>query len=253
MATDYDILAAQVSADNARPETIRTANQIRIARERLRFLLVLTEEIDVRGRLEAAPGALRDFEEAFALARERRPDLADLRYRIAIFQEQVHLADAQDKPRIDFQGDYGWSYLEQPSVYGDGPNWSVGVQLSYPFFDGWRARGRVAQAQSDLKRIQLDAAKQMDAIALEVRNAIHAIGESQEILKALSGTVAQAERLLAMAERGFTLGVKTRLDVEDAELNLLEAKGSLNRARRDVLVARVNLDWVTGVLGEKSR
>jgi len=209
--------------------------------------------VDVQGDLEAAPGPVPGFEESFALARERRPALADLRYRVAIFQEQVLLAAAQDKPRVDFQGAYGWNYLEQPSVYGDGPSWSVGVQLSYPFFDGLRARGRVAQARSDLKRLQIDEATQADAIALDVRNALNALTEAQGILRALAGTVAQAERLLSMAERGFSLGVKTRLEVEDAELNLREAKSSLNRARRDVLVARVNLDWVTGVLGEKSR
>lgn len=253
VATDYDVLAAAVSADNARPEAIRTEHQIRTARERLRFLLALTEEVDAQGDLEAAPGPVPGFGESFALARERRPDLADLRYRVAIFQEQVLLAGAQDKPRVDFQGAYGWNYLEQPSVYGDGPSWSVGVQLSYPFFDGLRARGRVTQARSDLKRLQIDEATQADAIALDVRNALNALTEAQGILRALAGTMAQAERLLSMAERGFSLGVKTRLEVEDAELNLREAKSSLNRARRDVLVARVNLDWVTGVLGEKSR
>jgi len=250
VATDYDVLAAEVSVENARPEAIRTENQIRTTRERLRFLLALPEEVDAQGSLDAVPGPVRGFEETFTLARERRPDLADLRHRIGICQEQILIAGAQDKPRVDFKGAYGWSYLEQPNIYGDGPTWSVGVQLNYPFFDGLRARGKVTQAESDLKRLRLDEAKQTDAVALEVRNAINAVGESGEILKALSGTVAQAERLLAMAERGFVLGVKTRMEVEDAELNLRQAKSSLNQARRDYLVARVNLDWVSGVLGE---
>ncbi len=65
------------------------------------------------------------------------------------------------------------------------------------------------------------------------------------------GTVSQAERLLALAEKGFEYGVKTRLDVEDAELNLKQAKGNLARARRDYLVARVNLEFVKGTLGEE--
>lgn len=253
VATDYDVLAAMVSVDNARPEAIRTENQIRTARERLRFLLALPEEVDAEGSLEAVPGPVGSFGELFAQARQRRPDLADLRHRIAISREQVLLADAQDKPRVDLKGAYGWSYLEQPAIYGDGASWSVGVQLSYPFFDGLRATGKVTQAKSDLKRLELDEAKQTDSVALETRNAINAVGESQEILRALAGTVSQAERLLVMAERGFALGVKTRLEVDDAELNLREARSSLSRARRDYLVARVNLDWVTGILGEKEK
>jgi outer membrane protein TolC len=251
VATDYDVLAAEVSVENARPEAIRTENQIRTARERLRFLLAIENgEVDVTGSLEAAFAPHSSYEEAFALARDKRPDLADLRYRIGVARELVVLAGAQDKPRVDLKGSYGWNYLEQPSVYGDGPSWVVGVQLSYPFFDGFRTKGRLAQAESDLQRLRIDEAKRIDAAALEAREAVNAVRESEEIVRSLAGTVNQAERLLAMAEKGYELGVKTRLEVEDAELNLRQAKGSLSRARRDYLVSRVNLDWVTGTLGE---
>ena len=251
VATDYDVLAAEVSVENARPEAIRAENQVRTARERLRFLLAVEKgEIDVIGSLEVDFSPYRSYEEAFVLAREKRPDLADLRYRIGIYRELVILADAQDKPRIDLKGSYGWSYLEQTDVYGDGPSWSIGVQLSYPFFDGFRTKGRVVQAKSDLLRIQIDEAKQIDTVGLETRDAVNAVREAEEIVRSLSGTVSQAERLLAMAEKGYELGVKIRLEVEDAEFNLRQAKSSLSRARRDYLVARVNLDWVTGILGE---
>ncbi|MBM4313799.1 MAG: TolC family protein [Deltaproteobacteria bacterium] len=251
VATDYDVLAAEVSVENARPETIRTENQIRTARERLRFLLAMENgEVDAAGTLEAGFSPSSSYEEAFALAREKRPDLVDIRHRIAVYRELIVLADAQDKPRVDLKGAYGWNYLEQPGMTGDGPSWSIGVQLSYPFFDGFRTKGRVAQAESDLKRIRIDEAKRIDGVALEVREALNAAGESEEIVRSLSGVVKQAERLLVMAEKGYELGVKTRLEVDDAELNLRQAKSSLSRARRDYLVARVTLDWVTGILGE---
>ena len=251
VATDYDVLAAEVSVENARPDAIRTENQVRTARERLRFLLAVEQgEVDVTGSLEVDFSPYRSYEEAFVLAREKRPDLADIRHRIGVARELVVLADAQDKPRVDLQGSYGWNSIEQPSVYGDGLSWSVGVQLSYPFFDGLRTKGRVAQAKSDLRRIQIDEAKQIDAVGLEARDAVYAVREAEEIVRSLSGTVGQAERLLSMAEKGYGLGVKTRLEVEDAEFNLRQARSSLSRARRDYLVARVNLDWVTGILGE---
>ena len=235
VATDYDVLAAVVSVENARPETIRTENQVRTARERLRFLLAIeTGEVDVTGSLESGFAPHRSYEEAFALAREKRPDLADIRHRIDVYRELVVLAGALDKPRVDLKGAYGWSYLEQPTVHGDGPSWSVGVQLSYPFFDGFRTKGRVAQAESDLRRIRIDEARQLNAVALETRDAVNALRESEEIVRSLSGTVSQVERLLTMAEKGYELGVKTRLEVEDAELNLRQAKSSLSRARRDL-------------------
>jgi HAE1 family hydrophobic/amphiphilic exporter-1 len=42
--------------------------------------------------------------------------------------------------------------------------------------------------------------------------------------------------------------VKTRLDVDDAQLNLSQAEANLARAQRDYLVARVTLEWVKGTL-----
>jgi outer membrane protein TolC len=69
-------------------------------------------------------------------------------------------------------------------------------------------------------------------------------------VRALSGTVSQAERLLTMAAKGFEYGVKTNLDVQDARLNVVQAKGNLALAQRDYQVALVNLKWVAGKLGE---
>ena len=62
--------------------------------------------------------------------------------------------------------------------------------------------------------------------------------------------MARAERLLFMAEKGYELGVKTRLDVDDAQTSLVQARGNLTQAKRDYIVALVNLEWVKGTLGE---
>jgi HAE1 family hydrophobic/amphiphilic exporter-1 len=127
----------------------------------------------------------------------------------------------------------------------------VGLFVTYPIFDGMRTLGRVSQAKSNVATIKIEEAKLLDSISLEVRDACNALREAGEIVQALSGTVSQAERLLQMAEKGYEYGVKTRLDVEDAQLNLLQAKVNLSRGKRDYLVARVNLEWVKGTLGEK--
>lgn len=251
VATDYDVLAAKVAVENARPEAIRMENQIRTQRERLRFLLALEGEVDVSGILDVPMRSYPSYEAAIAVARERRPELADLKHRTDMYGELVKVAGAMDKPRIDLKGGYGWRDLSVLDYSADGPAWNVGIQLTIPLFDGLRTRGRVAQARSDYRRNQIEEAKQADAVALETRDAIYALRESEEIVRSLSGTVAQAERLLFMAEKGYEYGVKIRLEVDDAELNLIQARGNLSRARREYLIAHVNLEWVMGVLGEE--
>ncbi len=257
VATDYDVLAAEVAAENARPDVIRTENLVRVTCERLRFLLALPDEVTAEGSLDHDAGFRTipdDYDGALAVAEKKRPELADLRLRIGIYEELVTIAAAGDKPRLELKGGAGWHWLALddpgPRSESNGVAWNVGLYLTFPFFDGLKSSGQVTQAGSDLRSKRIEELKLLDAIALEVRDAVNALREADEICKAISGTVRQAEKLLQMAEKGFEYGVKIRLEVDDAQLNLLQANISLARAQRDYRVARINYEWAMGTLGE---
>lgn len=258
VATDYDVLAAEVTAENTEPEVIRSGNSVRMSRERLRFLLAMgSDEVDVIGSLDesAAEQTLpASYAEAVLIAGKRRPELADLRLRIGIYNELITIAAAEDKPRLDLKGSAGWHWANVddpgPPRDADGAAWNVGLYLTFPFFDGLRTSGKVTQARSDLRTKQIEETKLLESITLEVRQAEFSYREAAEIKKALFGTVKQAERLVQMAEKGYEFGVKIRLEVDDAQLNLLQAKSNMARAQRDYRVAQVGYLWAVGVVGE---
>lgn len=252
VATDYDILAAEVAVENARPEVIRTENQVRISLDRLRFLLAFEGgRLEISGSLHADEVLpVPSFERIYGTALEKRPEARDIRHRINISKELVTIAKAEDKPRLEFRGGYGWKGFEMGPIDVNGNTWNAGLFFTFPFFDGMRGRGKVSQAESDLNSLRIDKMKLSDSIALQCREAMNAVREAKEIADALSGTVAQAGKLLDLSEKGYEFGVKIRLEVEDAELNLQQAKGNLSRAWRDYRAARANLLWVMGVSGE---
>jgi HAE1 family hydrophobic/amphiphilic exporter-1 len=247
-ATDYDVLAAQVAVENARPTVIRWQNTVRVARLQLGFLLAETGEVDVAGSLVAPIEPAPAYEGMLATALANRPELLEIRDTRGVYNELVTIARAGNKPRVDFSAGYGLGWIGLKTVSSNGHLWNAGVFGTVPLFDGWRTKGQVVKAQSDLARISLDELKLRDGVTLQVRGAIDAVNEASEILKASSGTVTQAEKLLFLAEKGFELGVKTRLEVQDAETNASQARVNLARAQRDYRVARVNLDWVVGTL-----
>jgi outer membrane protein TolC len=253
VATDYDVLSAKVDVENAQPPIIQTENLTRILRERLRFLLgTNAEEVDVKGALETQILPYPEYRESEEIAKKNRPELSDLSHRIQVAEELIKIANAGDKPRLDLKAGYGWRNFDMgKDLRETGQVWSAGLFVTYPIFDGLRTRGRVAQAKSNLTNLKIDESKLLNAIRLEVRNAVNAIIEAGEIIKALSETVARAERLLDMAEKGYEYGVKTKLEIDDAELNVVQAKGNLARAKRDYLVARVTYEYATGTLGKK--
>ncbi len=251
-ATDYDVLAAEVELRNAQPPVLRAENAVRSARDRLRFFLALDDrDVDVRGELGADIAEYPLYDDAIAAARANRPELSDLRHRIGVAGELVTIARAGDKPRLDLNAAAGWKSIDIGIAEASGSTWSAGLVLTWPLFNGLRTRGQVAQAESDRTTLRIEEAKLLDSIALECRDAVNAVREAGEIVKALSGAVDQAERLLSLAEKGYEYGVKTKLEVDDAQLNLSLARGNLARARRDYLVSRVNLAHATGTLGEE--
>jgi outer membrane protein TolC len=253
-ATDYDVLAAEVALENARPGVIRSENFVKTARERLQFVLAERgSPVDATGLLEAVIEPVPGYEEALSLALASRPELKNLEHTAGVLQQLVNIAKAGDKPRVDFRAGYGFRKFLVGDLDSQGKTWNAGFFLSYPIFDGFKTRGSVIQARSDLSTTDIETEKVRDSVRLDIRTALNAVEEAEGILKALSGTVQQAEKLLDMAEKGWLYGVKIRLDVEDAQLNLIQAKGNLAGAKRDYLVARTNLQWAMGVLGEETR
>jgi HAE1 family hydrophobic/amphiphilic exporter-1 len=249
-ATDYDVLAARVALQNVKPQAIRAANAVRTARDRLRFVLAVDRPVDAVGRLDSGDttATFPDYATALATAYEHRPDLASMQHERAIRKDLVKIYNAGDKPRLDLHATAGQRAYNIDGLNADGPYWSAALAFSFPIFDGMRTRGQVAQARSDLHTLEIDEARLRDRVALEVRTALGAVEEARGIEAALAGTAEQARRLLQMAEDGYELGVTTFLDVEDAQLGLLQAETNLAGARRDRLVAEVTLQQVQGVM-----
>ncbi len=249
LATDYDVLAARVELENSRPSVIRSSQDVVIAKERLRLLLVMDQQdYDLQGSMESMVGPYPEFDVTLSSAMLNRPEVFDIATRLEGYKLLVKITSGDSKPRLDFNGKMGLNNVAQGPLGGTGKVWSAAVTLSFPFFDGNRTKGRVLQAQTEVNRAQIDQAKLHDSIMLEVRQAINAVQEAGEILKALGGTVEQAERLVFMAEKGFEYGAKTRIEVDDAQTNLLQAKVNFASAQRDYKVALVALEWVKGTL-----
>jgi HAE1 family hydrophobic/amphiphilic exporter-1 len=247
-ATDFDVLAAQVELDNAKPAVIRSQNAVRAARAQLRFLLAEAQEVDAEGTLAAPVEPVPSFDALLATALQHRPELGEVHTQQGIYTELIKIAASGNKPRVDFAANWGKRHLALQTISSTGTAWNAGIFASVPIFDGWRTKGQVAQVKSTLASIDIDEMKLREGITLEVRTAVDSASEAVALLDALSGPVRQAQQLLFLAEKGYELGVKTRLEVQDAEQNVNVARANLAAAQRDYRVARVNLDWVAGVL-----
>ncbi|MBF0572492.1 MAG: TolC family protein, partial [Desulfamplus sp.] len=268
-ATDYDVLSAEVALKNARPEVIQYENLERVLKERLGILIGIADDENTKdgavkniaisnqvtwinfqiiGSLDITIKPLQEINQAVQTAWNNRAELSELDHQLGMRQELIKVVNAADKPRVDLQASYGWQDLFVDDKDEFGNTISTAVVFSYPFFDGMNTRGRLDQAQSEVRNLMLQKEKLKDSIRLEVFESLSRLRESGEIVNALVGTVTQAEELSAMAEKGFIYGVKTHLDVQDSQLAVKQAKGNLAKAKRDYLVTEITLKWVLGEL-----
>jgi HAE1 family hydrophobic/amphiphilic exporter-1 len=247
VATDFDVLAARVSLTNAQPTLTQAENSIRITKDRLRYYTGLQGEFDISGSLHSTLNSSYSVDEVIETAKAKRPEVAFYYSRVGAFEELVKVVKGGNKPRVDLRGNLGWSSFRGSGFdIPEGERWDLGIFFTYPFFDGLRTKGRVIQAEAQRNITELELKRLFDNIALEARGAINRLYEAIEIVKGLEATSLQAERLLAMAEDGYRHGVKTKLEVDDAELNLTTARSNLAQARREYLLARTFLFWIMG-------
>lgn len=246
VATDYDVLAARVALANAGAEETRAENAVRLALDRLRYTIGKSGAFEVQGELSSRIEPPIPLESLVERALAARPEMAYADTQIHVFEKLKKVASAQDKPRIDLEANLSWQSYGNTRFEDPGESWNAGLYLSFPFFDGMKTRGSIIQADSRIAAMRIDKERLIDGIYLEARDAVNRIAEAIDILNAMQATVEQAERLLEMAEAGYRAGVKTRLEVEDAQLNLTAARTSLARAKRDYIAARIQMLWIAG-------
>ncbi|MHC1743578.1 MAG: TolC family protein [Syntrophobacteraceae bacterium] len=246
VATDYDVLSARVALTNAQPTLTRAENDIRLATDRLRYYMGIDEDFEPKGPLQCSLKAPFPLSDVLQRAQENRPEVAFYESRVGVFRELIKVAKGNARPRLDFKANAGRSGIGDLNSDVPGDYWDAGVYLSFPIFDGLKTKGQVIQARSRLATTEYEMKRLLDQIGLDARAAINGVDEAIQIIKGLEATIAQAERLLAMAETGYRAGVKTKLEVDDAETDVLTAKVNLARARRDYLRAWTLLSWIMG-------
>jgi outer membrane protein TolC len=248
---EFELLRAQVTRDNLRPDTIRRQSQRDIALLRLKQLLdipaaepvVLTTALDDDALPAPAPFAAG----ILTTVSDRTTDLP----RTAVRQAEtgvrqgeaaVDVARSQRLPSVSVTSAYGEvAYAAVPWFPDFRRNWTVGAIVQMPILTGGRLRGDevVARANVEEARARLEQTRKL--AVLDTETALEELKASQAAWEASAGTVSQAGRAYEIAELRYREGVSTQLELNDARLLLVQAQASRAQAARDLQVARARV------------
>jgi outer membrane protein TolC len=248
VATELEVLRAEVDLENARAEALRAENEVSGARALLNTVMLrpTSSPIVPTDSLAVVPFAA-EFAAAVKEALSARPELQLLRTQERVQSLLVDVTAADMKPSVDFTGSYGFAVRRPRNLFDpDFSRWSAAVNLRVPLFDGKRTAGRVAQALAQRNTVTHQIAALENQIRLEVQSAFDALALADRTMQAAELNVTQARRASEMTEANYKLGAATQLDVVDAQQSLRQAENIRNQTMYMHANARATLRFVMG-------
>jgi outer membrane protein TolC len=250
---EFDLVRAQVTRDNQRPEVIRQRNARDVAYLRLKQLLdfPLDTELRLVASLEDAvlpapavrfAGAIAAAEAGTMTDRVRAP-IAQAENDVQQSEAAIRIARAQRLPSMSLSSSYG--RVAYPSGFeGFGnwrTNWTVGIAAQVPLFTGGRFRADEMAARAALAETQARLHLTRELATLDEASARLELANARAAWEATAGTVQQARRAYEIADLRYREGLSTQLELSDARLLLQQAQANQARAARAVQIARVRL------------
>jgi len=233
-----DVLKAETEKADADLQLVRAHSQTRIARGRLANSMGLkpSESFEV-AQLPRDPHQqeMADINRLMAEAAKRRPELHAALARVASNRAKVKEAKARYWPKIALNADYGWQDRTfVPARY----EWSFGLGLSLPLFEGFNREHTVRRAKSNLAGTAAEYDKLLRGVELEVWTAYMQLIESGKAIDAARAFVASAEENTRVTEGEYKNGTASIIEVTDAQTA---------RTTANVRMVQVRLDWYTAM------
>ena len=247
-ATRLELLRSQVEVSNLEPRVTEAETGIQIALTQFRRATGLAEEADLllTDSLEATVEPVEAKGE-FERATRMRPEFAALDHLRAAAEDQALSQRGSMLPTVALSGTFGY---EKPyfSVNDWERNWTVGVGVKVPIFDGLEAYHGMRKARASAETLKMSSVQTHADVHTEVQTALVDLSETTVRIGTTRENVERVRQMLAIAEESYRAGAATSLEVLDAQLAATTARLNHLRALYDYRVARVRLAAATGNL-----
>jgi len=246
-ASDFEVLRSEVLLANAKAPLIRAQGDYRVAIDQLRQSMGYQNYRRDPSNLEKVPEltdelAYRpfdyDLQQSLRTALSERSEIKQLAAAAKAREAGLTIARSSGLPKVELVGTYGKQRATTSGSFDDGPEgWTLGLEASWSLWDGAETRGRRLQARSQLERARLEEDAVRLAVEVQVRQAISALREADQLAQSAVRVVDQALEALRLANNRLEAGAISDLDVLEARVALTEARTNALAANFQHLVA----------------
>ncbi|MFA5251441.1 MAG: TolC family protein [Phycisphaerae bacterium] len=251
VASDFDVLRAEVELSNFQAELIKNKNAINVSKAQLLKIMGISQDSNFipSDELSYAPLEIT-MERAVEVAYRNRPDLYERQFDIKYRKELLQIARSRYWPTISGFYDNTWA---KPDPHNSmeiewGSAWQAGVMATLPVFDGFAREGEIIQQKARFKQSQIDLIDAEETTLFELTKALLSIEDAEEFVQSQQLNLTRAQEGNRLATVGYKEGINTQVEVIDAESALTEAKSFYYQAIYSHIIAKLDLQKAMGVL-----
>jgi outer membrane protein TolC len=255
--SELDVLRAEVALANLQPQVVTASNNAEVASLDLKRVvdIPLSEDVQLTTPL-GAPRLVADNDSVDALAAvARRAAVASAERQVRIRTEQVRIARGGYLPSMNLQVNYG-KQLFPTEAFRLNQDWrtdfTAGVTVTVPIFNGNRTRAEVAQARIALDQEELRLIQLRENLQLEYARARGERARARSSIQARQRTVDQAQRVYDLTVLRYEQGMASQLEVSDARLSLLQSRSNLAQAIADYEIADATVSRAIGTTSPRT-
>lgn len=252
LASKFEFLSAEVSMQNAEPNVYDAQNGIILANWKLKAVL----GIDLDQNIECT-GSLSDYEGTVAgvaayenVSVENNSTVKQLNIQEQMLQKNYEMQLAKYYPTLSAQLSYNWVAMSENfkfSEYSWNPYSTGALALSIPIFAGGQKQNQLRQTRIQQEQLALqkeDAIRQLEVSVMQVINSLET---SLKQYEAAQKTIEGAQAGYDIAKKRYDVGSGTLLELQEAQLGLLQARLNINQSVYTYMILKSSLDKILGV------
>ena len=251
-ATITDTYEAQARYDLILAQELAAASDLEVKRRNLQQLI--NSDVPALNALGAAfkpvapePADAQKWVEE-AQHNNINVQIAEAAYRMA--EEEVARSRGGHLPTLDLVGSYSKNTGCAFTSCGDTRSTSVGLQLNVPLFQGGATQSKWREADASREKAQQDLEGARRNVAVQTRQAYLGVVTGIAQVQALQQALKSSESLLSASKLGQEVGVRTSLDVLNAQQQMYATRRDLYQAQYNYLVSHLRLKAAAGNLQE---
>lgn len=251
VASEYDMLRANVAVTNLEPSIIDADNSINKLKLQLKLLMAMDANVDfsTTETLDEFKTAMYGRAMSMDTSLVNNTSMKQLDLQTDLLRQTLDVQKASWLPTVAASANLSYTSMSNGNPLANfqwNGSSSVGLTVSIPLYQGGQRYYKQKQAEIAVREMKWQRENLERSLNIQVQNELDNISKSLKQVEANTKGVQQAEKAHDIMQQSFKIGSGTFLQLRDTEDALMSARLSYYQSIYNYLVAESDLEYVLG-------